>query len=179
MKNIEPEVIEAIRSFVSKEQSFISLDIYCTLGVRINDDEYPIHQQVRDAFVNGLITNYLSEWTKLSLESGGYANVWRYYLPKANVKEYSLSKRRDGRVEIGKEALGHFPLIDSDIGITIIDGKMLEISLDISNSEQIISNIDRVILGVNILRKANLLEKENLIAKVYPNRIKIMEKESC
>jgi len=175
VKKITKEVLKAIESFVCKEQSFISLDIYCQLGVRIEDESYPIHQQVRDAFISGIMTNYLSEWTTLSLESGGYANIWRYYLPKVEVKVYPLGKRADGRIELTKEILGHFPLLESELGLFVEDGK-LTLKLEIDKADQVIKSLEkRLRINKTLLQKANLFNQKLLFAKVYPNRIEIME----
>jgi hypothetical protein len=173
MKNIDSKVMKAIQKFVSDNQSFISLDIYCLLGVRIEDDEYPIHQQVRDAFVAGTMPNYLSEWITLSLECGGFANVWRYYLPKVEVKSIPLMKRSDGRIELTKEALGHFPLLDADIGLHISEGT-ITLNLDVEDAEQIFTDLEkRVRFGKLALEKAKLIEQDVLMARIYPTKIEI------
>lgn len=173
MKRIQPEVLEAIRNFVSEGQSFTSLDIYCVLGVRIENEEYPIHQQVRDAYVHGLMNNYLSEWKEMEFEGGGFANIWRYYEPKANIKSFTLRPQKDGRVEITKEALGHFPLIEADINLEI-QKDMIQLKLDADSPEKVFPQGERVRLTKELLRKANLLNKK-LHVEIHSDHIDIRE----
>lgn len=176
MKNFTPEVLNAIQGFVEQGQSFISLDIYCKLGVRINDDEFPIHQQVRDAYAFGKMKGYLSEWVTIKLEHGGYANVWRYYLPKLDYQIFDLKVRKDDRVEIGRKTLGHFPLLDTPLRAKVSFGE-IKLALDIKEPDFIIPDLsDRVCLKKSTIQSANLLNKP-LQAKVYPDKILILEKE--
>lgn len=173
MHKIDPEVLQAINEFVSQGQSFVSLDIYSKLGIRINDEEYPIYEQVKDAYVAGLMPNYLAKLTPMTLERGSEANLWKYYLPQTKVTVVPLVKRSDGKVELTKEALGHFPLLDSSIGISVNDHK-ITLGLDLDNCTKVIENLDkRVRLNKSLLEEANLLNDDILIARVYPNRIEI------
>lgn len=171
MKKIDSRVLEAINKFVSEKQSFISLDIYCLLGIRIEDSVYPIHQQVRDAFTNGLMPNYLSEWVQLKLEGGGYANVWRYYLPNIKANTFLIKKRSDGRFELSKEMLGHFPLFDSDFGIFIENKKIIIKPAD-GSEKVLISDLEkRLRLNASWLSEANLATEEALSVQVNPTTI--------
>ena len=88
MREIREDVKRAVLDFVEKGQSFNSLDIYCILGVRIDNNDYPIYEQVWDLFKNREMPSYLAEYVRLDLECGGYAKVWRYYKPKAKVKSF-------------------------------------------------------------------------------------------
>lgn len=173
MKNISEDVKVAIQKFVEQKQSFISLDIYCLLGVRIDNEDYPIHQQVRDAYIQGLMPNYLSSWTRLTLESGGYAEVWKYYLPVVEVKTVVLNQRSDGRLELTKEALGHFPLLDASIGIFISDHDII-IGFANGSEDYLVKDLEsRIRLPQSALIKANLDKCKYLTANIYQNKIVI------
>lgn len=173
MLKIEADVINAVQKFVAEEQSFLSLDIYCQLGVRIETSEYPIHQQVRDLFVGGHMLNYLSEWIHLKLEGGGYANLWRYYLPKSQIPKFLIQKRADGRFELTKDIMGHFPLFDSDFGV-FIENKRLVIKPANGQERILISDLDkRLRLNASWLIEADLASENVLSVMVYPTRIEI------
>lgn len=175
VQGVDPEVANVIRDFVLNRQSFISLDVYCKLGVHFNDDQNPIHEQVRRAYGTRLMPNYLCKWVLLKLEGGGHANVWKYYLPEVQIKEFKLHVRADGRVELTKQVLGSFSLLEMDLGVKIEDGKITYSVCD-GQEESIINAGNRVRVCFNMLKKAGLSDKESLKAVVYPNKIEIVER---
>lgn len=120
MKQIQNNVLQVIQNFVNKKECFTSLDVYCMLGIRFNDDSYPIYEQVADAYRTGLMGHYLAEMTRITLEHGGSANVWRYYLPNSDKKEFTASVHHS--LTLTQEILGHFPLLDINMEIMCQDG---------------------------------------------------------
>lgn len=122
MKLIRDDVLSVIQAFLDKKECFTSLDVYCMLGIRFNDDAYPIYEQVADAYRQGLMGQYLAEIVHLPLESGGSANPWRYYLPKSN-KKFEISI--NGGLTLGPEILGHFLLLGANVEIISFNDKIV------------------------------------------------------
>lgn len=170
---IDPEVARIIAEFVEKGGSFISLDIYCKLGIHFNDSDNPICEQVRNAYGSSLMPNYLCKWVGLKLEGGGFANVWKYYLPSIQTQTYPLRVRTDGRVELTKKILGSFSLLECDLGCSIEAGK-ITFSLCDGAEEHIVNASNRILISPNVLKTAQLHSVQNLKATVYPNKVEIV-----
>lgn len=172
MTKVRDDVRDAVLSFVRKGQSFNSLDIYSMLGVRINDNEYPIYQQVWDLFKDREMLSYLAEYVTIDLECGGYAKVWRYYKPKADVKKFKVAITSDGRLEIPKEAMGHFPLVVSEMGLDFSDGL---ITLKKHKDHQFsIALGDRTRIPSKYVKMAMLDTYNSVEVHTYLNRIEIV-----
>lgn len=178
MSLVEPEVEAVIKDFVGKQQSFISLDVYCKLGTHFDDSENPIHEQVRAAYGTDLMPSYLCKWVKLRLEGGGFAHCWKYYLPKAQVLAFDLRVRTDGRIELSKRVLGAFALLECDLGCSIENGKIVyELVSEGKDYIVIINASNRIIITANMMKKAGLEKHSVLKAIVYPNKIEIIPSE--
>jgi hypothetical protein len=121
---ISPAVLTAIDSFVQKGECFTSQDIYCVLGVRHNEDPYPIYEQVADAYRKGHMGPYLAEIVHLQFELGGFAKVWRYFQPKIESKTYPLSYS-SGDLHIPQTILDHFCLLGVSFEYSLLDGKII------------------------------------------------------
>lgn len=179
MSIVDPEVEKIIKEFVARQQSFISLDVYCKLGMHFDDSENPIHEQVRAAYGTDLMPNYLCRWVKLRLEGGGFAHCWKYYLPKAQVQIFDLRTRNDGRIELSKRVLGSFALLECDLGCSIEEGKITyELASDKKDYIVIVNASNRIIITANMMKKAALEGCSDLRAIVYPNKIEIVPSES-
>lgn len=127
---ISPEVSQVISKFVSEGRSFISLDVYCKLGQHFDSSCNPIHDQVREAYSTPLMANYLCRWANLKLEGGGYANVWKYYVPKSTIVNYKIKNYNTiagdtNSLILTKEMLGHFSLLECDMSFVIREGSIL------------------------------------------------------
>jgi hypothetical protein len=178
MKQIQNNVLQVIQGFVDKKECFTSLDVYCMLGIRFNDDSYPIYQQVADAYRAGLMGNYLVEMTRINLEHGSTCNVWRYYLPKSEKKEFTC--KADPSLKLTAEILGHFPLLDINMEMICMDGlirlipttKQSSAGYDYGYYVQNTSN--GVLIPFEVL-KNHKLDKEQLKVTIYQNKIEITE----
>ena len=169
-----------IKEFVNNQQSFISLDVYCKLGTHFDtDSNNPIHEQVRAAYSTALMPNYLCKWVRLRLEGGGFANCWKYYLPKVSKQKYYLPIREDGRIELTKKILGTFSLLECDLGVHIGPNKILYKLINNNDvcEDHIESAANHILISPNMLKEAGLY-KENLVAYIYPNRIEVMKEEN-
>jgi len=172
---IDEKVAEVIKSFVEQQQSFISLDVYCKLGQHFDVDmDNPVHEQVRAAYGTELMPNYLCKWSCLRLEGGGFANCWKYYLPKVSTQTYSLPLRADGRIELSKKVLGQFSLLECEMGLCFEDGK-ITLCLHTDDQAHIVNAASRVIISANIIKAAKLDGKKLLSAETFPNKIEITE----
>jgi len=174
---VDQEVVDIIKSFVAEKQSFISLDVYCKLGKHFDDSENPIHEQVREAYSTELMPEYLCKWAHLRLEGGGYAHLWKYYLPENPVRVYNLSRRTDGRVELSRKILGTLSLLECDLGSHVEDGK-ITFSLCNGNETNVVNAANRIIVPVNMLVAAKLDVARQLKAYVYPNKVDIVEERN-
>lgn len=174
---VEPEVADIIKSFVAKKQSFISLDVYCKLGKHFDDSDNSIHDQVREAYSTDLMPNYLCKWAHLKLEGGGFAHVWKYYLPKNPVQHYSLLVRSDGRAELTRKILGWFSLLECDLGSHIEPGKITYKLCD-GGEDHIFNAANRIIISSNMFKTAKLDGIQKLKVSVYPSKIEITKWES-
>ena len=170
MKIIEPAVLNIIKQFVAKKECFTSLDVYCMLGVRFNDEVYPIYEQVADAYRNGEMGQYLTEIVHLPLEHGSSANVWRYYLPRSDSKKFVVSRASDGSLLLNKKVLGHFPLLGVEFKINILDGIIRATPEQYSDD-----TVDVLFLPAEALILAKISTKEVNVV-VFENRIEITEK---
>lgn len=176
---VDPEVEKIIKEFVERQQSFISLDVYCKLGIHFDDSENPIHEQVRSAYGTDLMSNYLCKWVKLRLEGGGFAHCWKYYLPKAQVQAFDLRVRSDGRAELSKRVLGSFALLECDLGCVIEDGKIrYELASDDKDYVVIVNASNRIIITASMAKRAGLENQAILKGVVYPNKIEIVSSEN-
>lgn len=173
MNEISKEVVDAVNSFVEKGQSFNSLDIYSVLGVRINDSDYPIYEQVWDLFKGRKMSSYLAEYVAINLECGGYAKVWRYYKPKADKKTFSASLTSDNRLELPKEAMGHFPLLFSEMGIEISEGKIV-LKKKNKGHRLAISIAGRVRIATSHIKLSMLDSYSRIEISTYINRIEVV-----
>lgn len=173
MKQIRHDVLQVIQSFLSKGECFTSLDVYCMLGIRFNDESYPIYEEVADAYRQGLMGQYLAEFAHIPLEHGGFANVWRYYLPQSDKREFQV-KINNGLV-LSTEILGHFPLLDVDMEVTVVDSKIVLVPIRQPTAGGIIVNTaHKVEISSEICSKANKTSGTTVVVTVYPNRIEIV-----
>lgn len=173
MKKINPDVRKAVLDFVDQGQSFNSLDIYCVLGVRIDDDEYPIYDQVWDMFKNREMPSYLSQFVTIKLECGGYANVWRYYRPTSECKRFPGNITGDGRLEVSREALGHFPLLDIELACSIEDGKIV-LRPATESSQLVYDPKKRVKFSSSFIKAAGLADYNSVEIRAYLNHIEVV-----
>ncbi len=172
---ITSEVLEVVNDFVKNKKSFISLDVYCKLGTRVDDEENPIYEQVREAYRRGHMPNYLSEWHKFNLEEGGRAEVWRYYYPEANASKIeSLKPTSEGRLELTKLVSGMMVLDTTELGVHVNDGN-ITIEPCTGEEQAIVYSGSRVRLPFSMLKEANLNNKDELWAKITPVKIEITE----
>jgi hypothetical protein len=172
---VTEEVKKAILHFVQDGRSFISLDIYSYLGKHFNDDENPIFEQVREAYINGTMPNYLCRWANLRLEGGGQATVWKYYLPDKSYQDYDLIAKADGEFELSKKILGPLALLELNVACCISD-KKIEYLLpeEAKEKEMFIANAaNKLVISKSLLKKANLSLEKKLKARIYPNRVEI------
>jgi hypothetical protein len=175
---IEPEVQKVIEEFVESQQSFISLDVYCKLGTHFDPDtDNPIHEQVRAAYSTNLMPNYLCKWVCLRLEGGGYANCWKYYVPKISVQRYKLVTKPDGKIELSKKVLGTFALLECSLGLHVEKEKIIYKLLS-GDEEYIVDASNKIVIAPGVLKKAGLDRQKVLAALVYPNRIEIQKVDS-
>ena len=172
MKNIRDDVKRAVLGFVDQGQSFNSLDVYCTLGIRIDDNEYPIYEQVLDLFKNREMSSYLSEFVTLNLECGGYAKVWRYYKPRADVKTFPTKVLDDFRLEVPREALGHFPLFEEEMAVKVKDKKII-LQPALGTEAFTVNTGGRVKIPAKIVKEAGIHLSKKVEVKAYLNRIEI------
>jgi hypothetical protein len=176
MSVVSPEVAQVIKHFVAREQSFISLDVYCKLGQHFDiDAQNPIHEQVRAAYGTDMMPNYLCKWVSLKLEGGGVAECWKYYLPKTTVQKFDLFIRQDGTTELTKKVLGQFSLLECDFGVRFESGKITFALVTEPAEELHITNASkRLLLSKKILKMAELDAAEKLAAFVYSNKIEVV-----
>lgn len=171
-RKIEDRVRKAVLSFVSAGQSFNSLDIYSMLGVRVNDSEYPIYEQVWDMYKGREMPAYLSEWVTINLECGSYARVWRYYLPKISSKKTKASLRSDGRLELPRESMGHFPLLEQNMFLHVDNDRIL-LSFNDSSPLLELDPTERIRIPSHIINKVQFADLKNITVECFPNRIEI------
>lgn len=172
MKKIDESVRRAVLHFVKEGQSFNSLDIYCILGVRVNDEEYPIYEQVLDMYKNREMPSYLSEWVTIALECGSYAKVWRYYKPTIEKKSFLVNLRNDNALEVPRDALGHFPLLDEKMSISL-EKDCLVLKVATGNEPYIVDTSERVRIPAKLIKEVNLCLHKELYVHVYSNKIEI------
>lgn len=173
---ITEEVRNAILSFTQDGRSFISLDVYSHLGKHFNDDDNPIFEQVREAYVNGHMPNYLCRWTNLKLEGGGQATVWKYYLPQTSYQDYSLVIKADGEYELSKKILGPISLLELDVACCISDGKIEYLLPEVAQDREsfIVNAANKLMLSKAMLKQAKLSKCKKLKARIYPNKVEIV-----
>lgn len=179
MKKIREDVLKVIQDFLNKKERFTSLDVYCLLGIRFNDNSYPIYEQVADAYRQGVMGQYLAEIAHIPLEHGGFANVWRYYYPTIDSKEFSLIVNgNDGSLKLDQYVLGHFPLLDIDfiidVGVGKITFKPIKNGAD-TESLLTVNISEDIIIDAALLANAGLGSAQQLKVKVFSNRIEISE----
>lgn len=174
MKEIRPDVLGVISSFLDKKECFTSLDVYCLLGVRFNDIEYPIYEQVADAYRRGVMGRYLAEIAHIPLEHGGFANVWRYYNPVSDIKTFKISTKTN--FVLDTKTLGHFPLLDINMEVKSLSDKVVltptTLSCDAEGTLVKNTNSD-IIIPKELLDSSNLTSSE-LQVNIYNNRIEII-----
>lgn len=177
MKNIQSNVLQAIQSFLDKNECFTSLDIYCTLGIRFNDLDYPIYEQVADAYRQGLMGHYLTEIVHLPLESGGSANLWRYYLPKSDKKEFTVPVHHS--LVLTANILGHFPLLDINMELLCMKGTMIRLvptkkvsSEDFDYGYYVQNTSKDIRIPLDMLKEFEL-DQDRLKVTVFQNKIEI------
>lgn len=178
MKQIQENVLQVIKSFVDKKECFTSLDVYCMLGIRFNDESYPIYEQVADAYRQGIMGQYQVEMTRISLEHGSSANVWRYYLPKSEKKEFTVPVH-DSLV-LTASILGHFPLLDINMELLFMKGTMIRLvpttvppSEELGHDPRFIKNTSNdIIIPSDMLREFDLYQ-DKLKVTVFQNKIEI------
>lgn len=173
MRKISESVRKAVFKFVEQGQSFNSLDIYCVLGVRINDLEYPIYEQVWDMYKNREMPSYLSQFVRIDLECGGYANVWRYYRPTSEFAKYPTFITKDGRLEVTRDALGHFPLLNLKLGCVVEDGRLV-LRPHKDTDTVVYDPQNRVKISASIVKQAGLNKAKNIEIHSFLNRIEII-----
>jgi hypothetical protein len=180
MTKTTSKVAKVIKSFVDEGQSFISLDVYCKLGTHFDQDiDNPIHEQVREAYSTHLMPNYLCKWVCLSLEGGGYSNCWKYYLPQISVQSFKVKIRADGSLVLSKRVLGTFSLLECDMTVKI-EPKIITYHLctsSLKGAQNVINASNKIVVSSGLLKRA-VLQDHDLVVKVYPNKIEVLERDS-
>lgn len=174
--NIREDVLKVISEFVSSQQSFISLDVYCKLGQHFDpEDEVPIHEQVRAAYGSNLMPNYLCKWVRLNLEGGAYANCWKYYVPKADIQNFEIGVSKDGSLALNKEVLGPFALLQCTLHVFIEKDKIVCQLSDFGAGKFVFSQkiMDSLIIEKSYLDRIGLKSNQKVKITTYPNRITI------
>lgn len=174
MKKIQDNVLQVIRNFVDKGECFTSLDVYCMLGIRFNDESYPIYDQVGDAYRQRLMGQYLTEFVHLPIEHGGSVKAWRYYLPKSEKKEFTCQVNQS--LVLSAEILGQFPLLDINMELLCQSGIIRLVPTSKQPSEEYgfhVQNTSKnVVIPLDVLKKYDL-DTDIIKVTVFESKIEL------